>query len=410
MDKNIARNCETCNNFNFNLEEIMELQWEEHHLDFSKSLLNPKYQFQAVYKYKNNSYLKLKRICLPNDWFLYGDDIIDITINSDQCPYCRCSFHNKLVIDLKKVITPCSEDLFYLIVNTQITMKYNSKVFEDMLMYFNEDNLQERDLNVNLENLKKYYLTKNNIIFSEYTYDFGTSPEPFKKIRNIDFWITIPKICKFKENNFYTEKGYEIVYKRYYLDLLKKLKKRKFKKIISKENYSKLKDKKSFEREIRDDPDVDFTEFKRGKEKRYLKKAIFQKIEKNSQSYHYNHENLEDFLVWDGKIVFTRTMKTRVIFPLLVACIFIFFSCDYLRFNFFNNSLINYTQLVGYFNTWNLLILSLNACIWLLLALTWETNKYLKFFSSRIYILYFFVLFILIALPFVIVIYFPFPS
>jgi len=93
-------------------------------------------------------------------------------------------------------------------------------------------------------------------------------------------------------NYFYTEKGYEIIYKRYYLELLKKLKKRKFKKIISEEIYSELKDKKSFEKEIKDDPVIDITEFKRGKEKRYMKKAIFQKIEKNSQSYHYNHENL----------------------------------------------------------------------------------------------------------------------
>ncbi|GAI61254.1 unnamed protein product [marine sediment metagenome] len=130
-------------------------------------------------------------------------------------------------------------------------MKYNSKVFEDMVMYFNEDKLQEKDLNVNLENLRKYYLSKNNIIFNEYTYHFGTSPEPFQIIRNIDFWITIPRICKFKENNFYTEKGYEIIYKRYYLELLKKLKKRKFKKIISEEIYSELKDKKSLKKKLK---------------------------------------------------------------------------------------------------------------------------------------------------------------
>ena len=64
----------------FSLKEVSELIWEEHHLDFSNSLITPIYQYQAVFKI-NKKIQNIQRICLPDGWFIEGGDIIEFKIN-----------------------------------------------------------------------------------------------------------------------------------------------------------------------------------------------------------------------------------------------------------------------------------------------------------------------------------------
>ncbi len=123
----------------FKLEDISRDQWEEHHYDCSKSLINPRIQFQGLFiiNCENIDELEtMKRICLPNNWFLRGEDILDFKINNLESPYYKCLIKRRnprLIIDIHELSLKRGDAIF-LIVNLQDTMKTKEKSFKNFLI------------------------------------------------------------------------------------------------------------------------------------------------------------------------------------------------------------------------------------------------------------------------------------
>lgn len=137
--------CKTCpREGTYRIKVITNLLWEEHHHDYSKSILNPILQYQALFLIKNKestgkSIKNIKRICFPEGWMLKGEDIIDIRINNSYCPFFNCVFqgeeNNHLVVDLHDAPLR-NGDSFYFIANSQDIWRTKVNAFSGFLNRF----------------------------------------------------------------------------------------------------------------------------------------------------------------------------------------------------------------------------------------------------------------------------------
>ena len=405
-----------CNNINFCYSEVLNSQiykfekfinqktvlWEKHLLDCSKSIINPLYQYQGVYNIdikneeitKKNEKSKLKylnsvqKVCLPKDWFLCGEEIIDIKLNNNECIYCKCpQKFNRLVIDLNNLKLK-SGDIINLIAITQHTLEFRS----DLLKMFLE-------LKFNVENIKfdYYYLEKkvftSGILFPKYKSFLITTSEPFEKILNLDYWLKIPDLFEFEINEFYMvdKKDYSYIEDKFVLEFLNIVKKRKLMKCII--NYSEIKESfkkiRKKRKELKNKIEQNKEKIKKSTE---IKSALYQFTQENTRNYNFKQKELDRYLIWESEIKFNFMIKMWFWIPLIIACIPTFIAFNFLISYWFGMSLINFSVLN--FNTWLLFTISLTISTWILLALNWDPLKRLQLFQQKVYKIYFIILLI----------------
>ena len=401
--------CSSCKSGDgyLNFEKLVKNLWEEHHLDLSKSIINPNFQYQGVFKLflENDKKFELKRICLPRNWFLYGENIIKVRVNNMECVYYKCIHNNEhLIIDLPIIKNIDNDSVIFLIVDLQNVMEYYSNLYKEQIYNLYPSLKEKIKLELEIEPFKiaSVYRSKERFfhMFPQYHSSFTTiSDNQEDGINDCVLWVKIPKICKFKLNNIYffddpseimsrsLLKFIDIVcrrkFRRYihkFIDkkinstkFTKKLKdlnilnKRKAKKVIT--NYDSVKNKIKLE-------ESDISNLINTYEKKYInkprkKKILYQLTREDYHLYHHNESDFKNSFKWESIIVFNRKTKWWVRFHLILMAILIIFACTY----FFNK--IVPIEIVQYFFTnlkfeiWDFFKFAITISIFSLIALTW---------------------------------------
>lgn len=447
--------CKTCpREETYRIEVITRLIWEEHHHDFSKSILNPKLQYQALFLINkkdstDNPITNIKRICFPKDWMLKGEDIIDIRINNSYCPFFNCVFQDEedhLVVDLHN--TPLSGgDSFYFIANIQDIWRTKVDAFSRFLDRFiifnnelkNSDNqknsengsnndeekkkrLDRLQKKINTDYLEEAYTKKSLFKSKKYIFHYLIYCTPMEKIDLVDYWIKIPNICEIEESCVWdsnSEKTCKMIADEKYLSILnrKKLKKilqdePKMEKIEEIQNSDLKKVKNDYQKKIKclniKSSEENLKEIlkKNGSEEKFkenLKKNGYKEIgslryqssEIDHQLYHLRVKNLTTSILIRNVLKFKKEIIRWYRLPLFLSGLQIILALIYL---FFYDFIIYF---LPEFNSWVFLTFSINILTLLLISLNWGTLQQLRLFEPKIYSKY--LIYILASLTILIV-------
>ncbi len=434
--------CKTCpREETYRIEVITRLVWEEHHHDYSKSILNPLLQYQALFLINEKDstdkpITNIKRICFPEGWMLKGEDIIDIRINNSYCSFFNCAFQDEekhLVVDLQNA--PLSTgDSFYFIANIQDIWSTKVEAFSsflDRFIIFNNE-LKNSDKQKNSENgsnndeekrrkkktlellqkkintdyLEEAYTKKPLFKSKKYIFHYLIYCTPMKKIDLVDYWIKIPNICEIEESCVWdsnSEKTCEMIVDEKYLSILNR---KKLKKIlqdvpeIEEIQNSELKKVKKLYQEKIDSLKINSSEENLSEELKEdgfkeIGRLRYQSSEVDHQLYHQRVENLTTSILIRNVLKFKKEILRWYRLPLFLSVLQIILALGYL----FCYDFIMY--FLPEFNSWVFLTFSINILTLLLISLNWGTIQHLRLFKPGIYSKY--LTYILVSLTILIV-------
>lgn len=366
------------------LEEITDLQWEEHYYDITNSILNPNIQYQALFVLKKPIREELSRICLPHEWLLIGEDILDIQINSSYCPYYKCSYQqdkDRLIIDIPKSLFH-NFDSMYLLANIQEVWKSKLIPFNKFLNRLNIDDFKESDINTRY--LYKAFIQRKFFRRKKYIFHFLIENDPFEKIDLVDMWVKIPNICKLEEKDVFFSENMEDIFNKVDISYLDILNKRKIQKITGKKRKKLSNDK------LREN-----SKTKQEGISNSLKKLVsmsYQSSKVDHDIYHKRFEDLKGFLLFRFKIKFKFEILIWFYLPIIFCIMQLTLSICSM---FFYQSLIT---ILPEFDSWTFFIFSINIFVLLLVSLNWGSIKLLSLFKPKIFRIYFTILLISIVI------------
>lgn len=252
------QNCDKC--FNFILKDKCKTQWEEQRLDLSKSPLNYKIEYKSLFKIIEPCY-DIKKICLPEHWFLGEEDILDIEVNNIKCSYYKClKGKEHLVLDLMN--TPITKEInvLFIKVYTQDIMEFYTEAFKGKLSKFSTIS-KNTNIIIKIKKLERKYYSEGLFIsrffsrfriFPRFNFEYLFYSEDFETERKLDIYVKIPKFCKFKNITNYKRSSYDIIDFIQHLYFLKNFCAGNLKKLIKLyfEKYEKL-SKKDYSEKIK---------------------------------------------------------------------------------------------------------------------------------------------------------------
>lgn len=376
--------CKECEKeeLTFKIEDIANLQWEEHHTDFTNSIFNPNGQYQALFILNKEKIKKINNVCLPQEWLLSGEDIVDLMINNRYCPFYQCPYQKRLIIDLPSSLI-ADYNSFYLIANYQEVWNTKLIAFQKFLNRINITNVSLTDIN---QRYLHKALVKNEFFKRKrYIFHFYIASDPFEKIEMVDSWVKISKICKLEKSEIIFSKEINPIYNLADLNYLDILNKKKFRTILGKELIKDITKEKlrSIKNQKENEKKNVFSENYNEKEE-----MSYQSSEKDFYLYHKRFKNLKGYLLFRVELKFRWEFLIWFYLPIIFSGIQMLFSFSYV----FIYEILE--RFLPGFNSWVFLVFSMNIFVLLLIAVNWGSFQLLSIFKPNIYRKYFVLLLI----------------
>ncbi|MBD3228659.1 MAG: hypothetical protein GF329_10790 [Candidatus Lokiarchaeota archaeon] len=362
------------------LHEISELIWEGHHFDFTNSLLNPIYEYQAVFRI-NKGKENVQRLFIPDDWFIYSN-ILEFKINSRPCSYHRCYNHPKQRHYIVEAFETSRNlqigDQILFVVRLQKTYKsYFYNIIEMIRKYSNCEDAVDQIRYNKLYN-KRY--KKRHYWFGQYPTVYIETADPFRNIKQVDLWIKIPNVCNLK-NIEILESTRCVLNQMDKLEILKSASKRSlFDRIFRRSISNKLRNLgincDEFINEVENESRIgNFnSRINRCKELTTRSTPDFMKFkeEKNAKIYYKTIKNLRNSHRFYFNIGYNRKREFLFFIPVILALILGSISLTYIIGKIFN---FNCLSFITNLKLWDMLFASITASLWPMIALNWSHNQ-----------------------------------